>query len=251
MKVVRKIFFYEYQGIILLPRGYYVFMLKRLLALPFLLSSLLALLMSCSSYDKFKREADEFEIPSIIVNADLNRTWAAVVGTMKRFEIEQQNMDSGVIRTKWIDNTLALNFTDSFGTTDKIKSARFKMLISVASAGANKKKPQTKVTIYKRQLVENDAFQGWKEVETDYITEKTLLYRIERVVSMDETIERLQREKESRMIKNFEGQTNNDDQQQQLVPDIAPAPTPQSPSPETPTQLAPTTDEAFEDETEI
>lgn len=177
---------------------------------------------SCSSYDKFKKEADEFEIPMIVVNSDVNRTWAAVVSIMKRFEIEQQNMDSGVIRTKWIDNTLALNFTDSFGTTDKIKAARIKMLITVAAANTNKNKPQTKVTIYKRQLVENDAFQGWREVDTDLITEKTLLYRIERVVSMDGTIERLQSEKESRMIKNFEGQTANpnSDDQEQLIPDI-------------------------------
>ncbi len=207
---------------------------------------------SCSSYDKFKREADEFEIPTAIINADVNRTWAAVVSTMKRYEIEQQNMDSGVIRTKWIDNTLSLNFTDSFGTTDKIKSARFKMLISVASASTNKKKPQTKISIYKRQLVENDVFQGWKEVETDYITEKTLLYRIERIVAMDEVIERLQKEKESRLIKNFEGQTARKDNQEQLVPDIqrqqtAPEPVPTAAN----TNATDTSNEIFDEESEI
>lgn len=203
------------------------------------LCTIILVLTSCSSYDKFKKEADEFEIPSIIINADLQRSWAAVVSTMKRFEIEQQNMDSGVIRTKWIDNTLSVNFTDSFGTTDKIKAARFKMLISVSSASTNKSRPQTKITIYKRQLVENDAFQGWKEVETDYITEKTLLYRIQRVVSMDGTIDKLQKEKENRMIKNFEGQTSN---QTQLVPDIEQTSTPSAP--------AATTSSSFEEESE-
>lgn len=178
---------------------------------------LLIILSSCSSYEKFQKGATDFEIPSAIINADFPRTWAAVVSTIKRFEIDQQNMDSGVIKTKWIDNTVALNFTDSFGSMDKLKGARFRMLISVSSASTNKSNPQTKITIYKRQLVENDAFQGWKEVDSDHITEKTLLYRIQRLVAMDSTIESLQKEKESRMIKSFENQTGS---QEQLVPDI-------------------------------
>lgn len=206
------------------------------------LGLILSILTSCSSYDKFKREADDFEIPSIIVNADLNRTWAAVVSTMKRFEIEQQNMDSGVIKTKWIDNTVALNFSDSFGTTDKIKAARFKMLINVASSSTSKKNAQTKITIFKRQLVENDVFQGWKEIETDHITEKTLLYRIQRLVAMDETIEKLQLEKESRMIKSFENQTSEPDQ---LVPDMEKEQIP-SKSEEQPSNSPPPTEETID-----
>lgn len=183
----------------------------------FTLGLILVLFNSCSSYDKFKKEADDFEIPSIIINANVARTWAAVVSTIKRYEIEQQNMDSGVIKTKWINNTISLNFTDSFNAGDKLKGARFKMLITVSSANASKSKPQSKITIYKRQLVESDAFQGWKEVDTDYILERTLLYRIQRVVAMDGTIEKLQKEKESRMIKNFENQTT---EQNQLIPDM-------------------------------
>lgn len=180
---------------------------------------LLAFCTSCASYDQFKKQADDFEIPVLVVNSDKQQTWAAVVSTMKRFEIDQQNMDSGVIRTKWMDNTLALNFTDSFGTTDKIKSAKFKLLINVASASANKQYPQTKITIYKRQLVENDMFQGWREIDTDTITEKTLLYRIKRVVAMDTVLAKLQKEKETRLINNFEQQQPLDGQEQ-LVPDI-------------------------------
>lgn len=184
------------------------------------------ILVSCASYDQFKKQADDFELPTMIVKADKAKTWAAVVGTMKRYEIEQQNMDSGVIKTKWMDNTLALNFTDSFGTTDKIKSAKFKLMINVSSAASNPKFPQTKVTIFKKQLVENDMFQGWREIDSDAITEKTLLYRIQRVVAMDTIIERLQRENESRQIRNFEDSNFNSETQkystpeQQLIPDI-------------------------------
>lgn len=187
---------------------------------------ILPFLYSCASYDLFKKQADDFELPTLIIKADKAKTWAAVVGTMKRFDIEQQNMESGIIRTKWMDNTLALNFIDSFGTADKIKSAKFKLLINVSAATTNPRYPQTKVTIYKRQLVENDMFQGWRELDTDSITEKTLLYRIQRIVSMDTVIEKLQKEKESRLIKNFEGNNFNSEtqkyspQEQQLSPDI-------------------------------
>ena len=165
----------------------------------------LIFIQSCSSYEKFKRQGDDFQIPTEILNTSKEKVWASVVAVLRKFEIEQQNQDAGVIKTKWMDNTLDLNFTDSFGSNDKIKSAKFKLIVSVENIGTKKNKA-SKITIYKRQLVENDTFQGWREVENDYILEKTLLYRIKRVIGIDAQIEGLQKKVEKNKIEEFKDQ---------------------------------------------
>jgi hypothetical protein len=55
----------------------------------------------------------------------------------------------------------------------------------------------TKVTIYKRQLVEQDFLQGWKEVSTDGIMEQTLLYRIERLIAIDNKLKEIDKAREA------------------------------------------------------
>ena len=84
-------------------------MINKLLAL-FVTVSLFS---SCASYEKFKLITEELEIPSQIYGADYNQTWQAVIQVMKRYDISYQNQESGKIKTRWMDNTLQVNFTDS------------------------------------------------------------------------------------------------------------------------------------------
>jgi hypothetical protein len=58
----------------------------------------------------------------------------------------------------------------------------------------------TKVTIYKRQLVEQDFLQGWKEMTTDGIMEKTLLYRIERLIANDNKLKEIDKAREREQL---------------------------------------------------
>jgi hypothetical protein len=96
---------------------------------------------------------------------------------MKRYDIIYQNQESGKIKTRWMDNTLQVNFTDAFGSSDTIKAAEFKLQVNVAQ-GYSYGRKVTKVTVFKRHRIENDFLQGWKEEPTDTIQEKTLLYRV-------------------------------------------------------------------------
>ena len=61
----------------------------------------------------------------------------------------------------------------------------------------------TKVTVYKRQLVEQDFLQGWKEVPTDGILERTLLYRIGRIVENDNKLREIDKAREKEQLQNF------------------------------------------------
>ena len=61
----------------------------------------------------------------------------------------------------------------------------------------------TKVTIFKRQRVENDFLQGWKEKQTDGIQEKTLLYRVGRLIENDNKLKAIDKAKEEEELESF------------------------------------------------
>lgn len=167
-----------------------------------LLISLFISLIGCSSYEKYRQITEELEIPAKIYKADFNQAWAAVIQVMKRYDIAFSNQEAGKIKTRWMDNTLQVNFTDSFGSNDKVKAAEFQLLINVAE-GFSYGRKVTKVTVYKRQRVEQDFLQGWKEVPTDGIQEKTLLYRIGVRIENDNQLQEIDKAKEQEDLENF------------------------------------------------
>ena len=151
---------------------------------------------SCSSYEQFAKLNKEVEVPNALFNADFNQVWTATVTVMKEYEIETQNQDAGIIKTRWTDNTIEMNFQDAFGSSDRIKSAKFKLAVAV-NKGGTEARPQIKVFIIKKQMVEQDIFQGWKETDNDYILEKILLYRIQRVLKIDKILTSKQKQIDS------------------------------------------------------
>lgn len=152
---------------------------------------LLYIVTSCASYEQFKYITEEFEIPTKVFKATYNQTWEAVLNVMSAYDMPTKDQVAGVIKTSWKDNTLELNFADSFGDNDTIRRARFKVIVNVAK-GYKGDKEVTKVTIFKRQLVEQDMLQGEKEIPSDGIFEKTLLYRIERVIANDNKLKEIE-----------------------------------------------------------
>jgi len=172
-------------------------MKNKLLILLLLLSS-----FSCTSYEQFKRITEEFDIPSQVYKADFTQTWQAVIQVMKKYDIAYQNQESGQIKTRWMDNTLQVNFADSFGSQDAVKAAELKVVINVAQ-GFSYGRKVTKVTVFKRQRVENDFLQGWKEEPTDGILEKTLLYRIGRIINNDNELRKIDDAREKEQLESF------------------------------------------------
>lgn len=140
-------------------------------------------------------------MPSRIYKADYNQAWQAVIQVMRKYDIAQQNQEAGFIKTRWMDNTLETNFTDSFGSSDAVKAAKFKLVVNVVK-GYRASREVSKVTVYKRQLVEQDFLQGWKESPTDGIMEKTLLYRIERLIATDNRLKEIDKAREKEQLEN-------------------------------------------------
>lgn len=111
---------------------------------------------------------------------------------MNKYDLHSVRSSAGVIKTRWIDNTLEVNFADSFEGDTAVKSAKFKLIINVTK-GFRSNREVSKITVYKRQLVERDFLQGWKETPSDNILEQTILYRIGRNISIDNKLKKLEK----------------------------------------------------------
>ncbi len=157
----------------------------KLLALISMLS-----LFSCSSYKEFQSLREEDAIPYKTLPFDFDQTWQATLQVMQKFDLSQQSQELGVIKTRWIDNTVELNFADSFGKNESVKSAKFKMVVNVTRQD-RLTRSMTKVSIYKRQMIEKEFLQGSKPERSDGILENTLLYRIGRILTMEKELKRL------------------------------------------------------------
>src|SRR6476660_5663782 len=97
----------------------------------YLLITMMSFFGGCASYEKFRVVTEELEMPAKVYKADYNQTWQAVIQVMRKYDIAQQNQEAGFIKTRWMDNTLEVNFTDSFGSADAVKAAKFKFVVNV------------------------------------------------------------------------------------------------------------------------
>lgn len=161
------------------------------------------LFSSCASYQRFQHMAEEAEIPSQVFQADFNQTWQAVLQIVRRYDLAVQNQQSGVIRTRWIDNTMEVNFADSFGTHDAVRAARFKLVINVVR-GFRGDREVSMVSVYRRQMIERDFLQGWQTVRSDGITEKAILYRIERLIAIDNRLKEIEEQRAAELERSFQ-----------------------------------------------
>mgnify|MGYP006435907113 CR=1 FL=1 len=157
---------------------------------------------NCSSYEQFRHMSEELEIPSDVFRADYDQSWQAVLQVMNKYDLSMVDQEAGVIRTRWRDNTMEVNFADSFGSSDSVKGAKFKLVVNVVK-GFRGNREVSKVTVDKRQMIEQDFLQGWKVVRSDGILEKTLLYRIGRVLSIDERLKRIEEKQAEEIKENF------------------------------------------------
>jgi hypothetical protein len=157
------------------------------------------------------------KVHSQIYVTDFNTAWQSVLDALKSNVIEVSNREGGFIQTKWTDNTAEKNFVDTFGPQNTYLKAQYRFRITVAK-GIYDGEQAIKVTVQKEQLVQKDVLDGWRPVETDLIEEKTLLYRIGRLIyirmklaAMEE--ERIQRELEqSEESSNRSNHSNNKDE---------------------------------------
>ncbi|MCO5143233.1 MAG: outer membrane protein assembly factor BamC [Oligoflexia bacterium] len=127
---------------------------------------------------------------SRIFLSDFATAWTAALeaASAGRDIVRIQNRETGTIETNWIDNSISRQFLDVFSDEDFFLRMRYKLQIHVREG---KKNEQTAVLIrvIKYQQKESTFLGGWQDIETDGIEESVYLYRIGRLIAIQQYTE--------------------------------------------------------------
>ena len=130
--------------------------------------------------------------------------WQAVLEALKSYRLDVSNREGGFLQTRWTDNTSDRNFVDSYGGADLYLKAQYRFKINL-NKGFYSGQNAIKLTVQREQWVQRDALEGWRPVDTDGIEEATLLYRIERIITVRTRLTEIEREKTEKQIQENKG----------------------------------------------
>lgn len=134
---------------------------------------------------------------------DYNIAWQAATEALKSMHLDNSSKDSGYLQTSWIDNTKEKNMIDSFGAVDNYLKAQYRFRVNLGQ-GVYNGRESVKVSVEKQQLISRDAMEGFRPVSTDGIDEKTLLYRVGRIISIKARIAKMEKAKARNVIEKLQ-----------------------------------------------
>lgn len=143
--------------------------------------------------------SDVSPIHTRIYRTDYNTAWQAVLDALKSYDRAIVNRESGVIQTTWVDGNGHAGFVDPLGIEDASYKSKYRLSVSVAPGNYNGK-PSVKISIQKEQLIQKDLLDTWQPVKTDAVEERTLLYRVGRVVYVKYRLKKMEQEKVRRAL---------------------------------------------------
>lgn len=128
--------------------------------------------------------------PSRIFLTDYSTAWNAALEAVSagRDVVRVNNRESGIIETNWINNTESRNFLDVFSNEDFFLQMRYKLQVQVREGKKNDQQA-VMVRVLKQQQRQNTFLGGWMDVESDGLEESVYLYRIGRLVAIQQFTE--------------------------------------------------------------
>ena len=121
------------------------------------------------------------------IETDFGTAWTATIEAVAqgRDVISNSNREQGIIETKWIDNTEWKSFYDVFKDEEFFLRARYRLHVQLRE-GRQFGKKAVLVRIQKEQQLENNFLGGWETVQSDGVQEATYLYRVGRLIALQE-----------------------------------------------------------------
>ena len=125
-----------------------------------------------------------------VYSATYDEVWKAVNLVLQPYPLRVSNMDQGVLETDSLraDKIWVLPFHVG---TDAPSGQNYRLVVRVIR-GAENRTRATKVMIIKEILLQSDFFSDPKNVQSDGLEEKTILYRISREVQIERALARSQ-----------------------------------------------------------
>lgn len=155
------------------------------------LSSLLIANSGCMTAYKRSVGANTQNVYRRIYATDMNIAWQASLDALKSTRLDVTNREAGFLQTRWMDNTKEKNFTDGDGSTAPYMKAQYRFKLSLAP-GLYQGRNAVKITVQREQVVQRDALDDFRPLESDSIEENTLLYRIGRIIALKTKLARLE-----------------------------------------------------------
>lgn len=125
--------------------------------------------------------------PTRIFLTDFSTAWTAALEAVSGGKdiIKIQNRETGVVETNWIDNTDLRQFLDVFSDEDFFLRSRFRLQVQVREGKKNGQQA-VMVRVLKFGQKENTFLGGFQEDETDGLEESVYLYRIGRLIAIQQ-----------------------------------------------------------------
>jgi hypothetical protein len=127
-------------------------------------------------------ETDRVYAKVFLVNYDL--AWNSVQESLKSVPIESADRETGSIVTQWVDNTKERNALESPDGGALYVKAQQRYIVTVSRGFIDGGGESARISVLREQLARRDILDDWKLMSSDALEEKTLLYRIARIISV-------------------------------------------------------------------
>jgi len=143
-----------------------------------------ALLLSSCANLPFVRQN---KAPSRIFLTDFSTAWTATLEAVSggKDVIKSQNRETGIIETGWIDNSESRHFLDVFSDENFFLRMRYRLQVHVREGKKNSQQAVL-VRVVKQQQKEGTFLGGFQEAESDGLEESVYLYRIGRLIAIQQ-----------------------------------------------------------------
>lgn len=150
---------------------------------PCLIAGAALVLAGCSGLPFVRQN----KAPSRIFLTDYSTAWTATLEAISggKDVIRNQNRETGIIDTGWIDNSESRQFLDVFSDEDFFLRMRYRAQVQVRE-GKKNGEPAVMIRVLKQQQRESTFLGGYQDIESDGIEESVYLYRIGRLIAIQQ-----------------------------------------------------------------
>ena len=126
---------------------------------------------------------------------DFSTAWKASVEAVSgKSAVLNLNREAGTIELGWKINTEEHNFLESFTGENYYRQARYRLFLRLHEGKKNGKQA-VMIQVQKEQQAEKSIFANWETVPSSGLDEATYLYRIGRLIALQEYEDKKDEEK--------------------------------------------------------
>lgn len=138
--------------------------------------------------DKAARMRSNILPPSRVFNYPFDSVWRASL-TVLKYSITDQNQETGHIETDYVKPSDG-GWTRPDGSSLMSAGVRYKIAMSLVRVRAENGRAGVKVTIEKKLEKIKDFFSDPEPIESDQLEEKSILYRLERELVIEDALKK-------------------------------------------------------------